>query len=121
MIEMDEKLYKDLLDDTIKQKTTTNSRNWERTERGIQFWWLIPNSPQYRYIFPKKTTEKRREEIWFQILQPYVKYRKAYCESLIVENKRSISHEMVDDTIEDSSEKLSEQVVWDEKYILGII
>jgi hypothetical protein len=28
-----------------------------------------------------------------------------------VENKRSISHEMVDDAIEDASEKLSEQVV----------
>jgi hypothetical protein len=47
--------------------------------------------------------------------------REKHCESLIVENKRSISHEMVDDAIEDAVKNLVNRLFWDEKYTGSII
>jgi hypothetical protein len=59
-------------------------------------------------FFPKTPREKRREEIWFQICSRKVLERYLWAHrsivSPIVENKRSISLDMVEDAIEDARE-----------------
>jgi hypothetical protein len=63
-------------------------------------------------LFRRQRRKKKRRNLVADFAA--VKYRKAYrvrrFVSLIVENKRSISHNMVDDAIEDAREQLSDQV-----------
>jgi hypothetical protein len=110
---MDEKPYEDHLDHTIKQKTITTLEIGSSTGTERTLYTKLDQYPLAYFSDDKDGKKKSRNLVpdFAALRKVPESLREKHCESLILENKRSISHEMVDDTIEDASEKLSEQVV----------